>query len=127
MILKKTGTSTSYDVPVIASASSVTNKLVGVTTATTIADGEAYGLKYGKFVPLAAGTIPAGKAYLRTSDLPANASQLSLDFGDGTTGITDVRGGMTTVRGEYFDLQGRRVAQPTKGLYIVNGKKVIVK
>jgi uncharacterized protein YlzI (FlbEa/FlbD family) len=26
-----------------------------------------------------------------------------------------------------YDLQGRRVAQPTKGLYIVNGKKYIVK
>ena len=28
---------------------------------------------------------------------------------------------------EYFDLQGRKVAQPQKGLYIVNGKKVIIK
>jgi hypothetical protein len=28
---------------------------------------------------------------------------------------------------EYFDLQGRKVANPTKGLYIVNGKKVVIK
>ena len=27
----------------------------------------------------------------------------------------------------YYDLQGRRVAQPTKGLYIVNGRKVVIK
>ena len=27
----------------------------------------------------------------------------------------------------YYDLQGRRVAQPTKGLYIINGKKVVIK
>jgi hypothetical protein len=27
----------------------------------------------------------------------------------------------------YFDLQGRKVAQPQKGLYIVNGKKVVIK
>ena len=27
----------------------------------------------------------------------------------------------------YYDLRGQRVANPTKGLYIVNGKKVIVK
>ena len=27
---------------------------------------------------------------------------------------------------DLFDLQGRRVAQPTKGLYIVNGKKVAI-
>lgn len=29
--------------------------------------------------------------------------------------------------GQYYDLQGRRVAQPVKGMYIVNGKKTIVK
>ena len=28
---------------------------------------------------------------------------------------------------EVYDLSGRRVVQPTKGLYIVNGKKVIIK
>ena len=29
--------------------------------------------------------------------------------------------------GKCYNLQGQRVEQPTKGLYIVNGKKVIVK
>jgi hypothetical protein len=29
--------------------------------------------------------------------------------------------------GNAYDLQGRRVENPTKGLYIVNGKKVMVK
>jgi hypothetical protein len=28
---------------------------------------------------------------------------------------------------EFYDLQGRKVAQPQKGLYIVNGRKVVVK
>ena len=47
-------------------------------------------------------------------------------FGDETTGIS-----ATLVNSEQrivnsvFDLQGRKVAQPTKGLYIVNGKKVM--
>ena len=27
----------------------------------------------------------------------------------------------------YYDLQGRKVAEPTKGLYIINGKKVMIK
>lgn len=43
-----------------------------------------------------------------------------------TTGINNV----TTVNQEskeYFDLQGHRVANPTKGIYIVNNKKVIIK
>ena len=39
----------------------------------------------------------------------------------------DVRSKMEDVRGDFFDLQGRKVAQPTKGLYIVNGKKVVIK
>ena len=45
----------------------------------------------------------------------------------GTTGIADVRSKMADVRGEIYDLQGRRIAQPTKGLYIINGKKVVIR
>ena len=32
-----------------------------------------------------------------------------------------------TANSQYFNLAGQRVAHPAKGLYIVNGKKVIVK
>ena len=42
------------------------------------------------------------------------------------TGIQDVNR-ETITNNRYYDLQGREVAQPTKGLYIVNGKKVISK
>lgn len=28
---------------------------------------------------------------------------------------------------QYYNLNGQRVAQPTKGVYIVNGKKIIIK
>ena len=45
--------------------------------------------------------------------------------------LTNPVSGISTVRkaadNVYYDLQGRRVAQPQKGLYIVNGKKVYVK
>ena len=74
-------------------------------------------------------TIPAGKAYLdagKVIDAPARA--LSLDFEEGeTTALSEVRGLKSEVRGEYFNLNGQRVAQPTKGLYIVNGRKVVIK
>ena len=43
------------------------------------------------------------------------------------TSISDVRGKMEEVRGETFNLQGQRIANPSKGLYIVNGKKAVVK
>ena len=43
---------------------------------------------------------------------------------DAATGIENVE---TVGENKYFDLQGRRVAQPAKGLYIKNGKKMLVK
>lgn len=95
----------------------------------TVPDGNEtiYLLKSGQFHLASAGTTSAGKAYL---ELPAavGAPALSIDNDDETTGI-----GMTTVNGQqttdgvYYDLSGRRVAQPTKGLYIVNGKKIVIK
>ena len=85
-----------------------------------------YKLKYGK-------TLGVGKAYLiygdPESDDPEQGGSHAREFfgfGD-TTGINDVRGQKEDVRGEYYDLQGRRVSHPTKGLYIVNGKKVVIK
>ena len=43
---------------------------------------------------------------------------------------TDIKGissKAAAVDGNYYDLQGRKVLHPTKGLYIVNGKKVVIK
>jgi hypothetical protein len=42
------------------------------------------------------------------------------------TGITEVKGESGEVKG-IFDLQGRKVENPTKGLYIIDGKKVFIK
>ena len=57
-------------------------------------------------------------------------SAVKMNFDEGeTTGIIemeDVRSQKADVNA-VFDLQGRRVAQPTKGLYIVNGKKIVIK
>jgi len=71
-------------------------------------------------------TIPAGKAYLQATGSGSGAPSFSIELGDETTGIMEtVR--ETTTNNQYYTLDGRRVAQPTKGLYIVNGKKVIIK
>lgn len=79
-------------------------------------------------VPDAGVSVSAGKAYLQipTASAPA-APQLQMVFDNGdVTGISSVQGAGLKVNG-YYDLQGRKVANPTKGLYIVNGKKVIIK
>ena len=68
-------------------------------------------------------TIPAGKAYLQF----ANAARSFIGFDNETTGIKTMSDAQSTMNHEVYDLQGRRVAQPTKGLYIVNGKKMVIK
>lgn len=116
-----------YDIPVVASGVAVEgNLLKAAVAATEVAANEAYGLKDGKFHKLNAGTIPAGKAYLLASDI-TSAPELTIVFGGEATGIADVRGKMADVRSEIYNLNGQRVAQPAKGLYIQNGRKVILK
>lgn len=71
----------------------------------------------------AAFTSGAHKAWLA---LPASTPANFFALDDETTGIKAVETS-PVYAGKYYDLQGRQVAQPTKGLYIVNGKKVIIK
>lgn len=70
--------------------------------------------------------LKKGKAYLR---LPKSASARYFSLDDETTGINSMDNGQFSIDNEaVYDLQGRKVAQPTKGgLYIVNGKKVVLK
>ena len=65
--------------------------------------------------------LAAGKAYLT---IP-NESRSFIDIDDGTTSISEVKKVVTDY--QYYNLNGQRVAQPTKGVYIVNGKKIIIK
>lgn len=72
--------------------------------------------------------VEAGKAYLETgTELAAGARSLSIVFDDETTGIENLTPALSEGDGAVYNLSGQRVAQPTKGLYIVNGKKVIIK
>lgn len=73
------------------------------------------------------GTLRANRAYLSTDfDVTTtSAPALSIDWGEGTTGIQNIE--RTVIDNQYYTLDGRRVAQPTKGLYIINGRKVVVK
>ena len=92
--------------------------------------GDYYGLYNGAFMHVK-GTIPAGKNYLMVSNavVPGgNAPQLTIVIDGEATGVNDVRSKMEDVRGDIYDLQGRKVQKPSKkGLYINNGHKVVVK
>ena len=76
-----------------------------------------------------AGTLSAGKCWIQLEKSPGNARSLSIVFEEGTTtGINAVNTAAGTEDAAVYDLQGRRVMEPTKkGLYIVNGKKVVMK
>ena len=116
--------------PVVAASGTAlaTNLLVGTTTPTAVAAGEVYGLSGNTFVKSSVdGTIPAGKAYILAEDIPSSSSAKSLNFVfDDATGISTLER-IVIDNDAWYDLQGRKVAQPTKGIYIHNGKKVFVK
>lgn len=129
LLLKGTA-GTTYNVPVAASATAPATNKLRAGDGTTVFDGSTYDyLLYsdGKFYQIGSGTIATNKAYLHLESDPAGARALDIIFdGAEASSISDAVKSVEKNEG-YFDLQGRRVAQPTKGLYIVNGKKVIVK
>ena len=117
-----------YQIPyTTGAAAEVTNMLVGVMTDAAIGgNGTDYILKDGKFVKATAGTLSSGKAYLKLDE--AMAREFIVIDGE-TTGLGDIRRqGSSEERAVVYSLSGQRVSQPAqKGLYIVKGKKVVVK
>lgn len=120
--------STKYSVPVAASAEApAVNKLAAAVAATAVEANAAYILKDGLFhLVTTASTVPAGKAYLPATEVPAGARSLSIVAADETTGIEALESAENAEMSVY-NLQGQRVQRLQKGLNIVNGKKVIVK
>ena len=131
-----------YIVPVIESTDEHSlNMLVGTLEQTTVnsTDGAMSNYKFTiaegdtapMFYPFEDNTtFSAGKAYLQipTAWLPATAQKsLSVRFDDGeTTDIDELKGESGEVK-TIYDLQGRVVENPTSGIYIIGGKKVIIK
>ena len=135
VLLIKDGGATE-DIPVMTGAAAVSdNDLVaGTGAAVATEDGKGntnmilnnIGGKVGFYLANDQ-TVAANRAYLHfNSSLAPAGSRMTMVFGDDTTtGINSVENAKT-VDGIY-NLNGQRVAQPTRGLYIVNGKKVVVK
>jgi hypothetical protein len=71
-------------------------------------------------------TLKSLRCYFTVPVATARSLTFDIDEEGGTTSINTVQGSGVMVNG-YYNLAGQRVAQPTKGLYIVNGKKVVIK
>ena len=126
------------DVPAIASAAAIDDNVLYAPTEAVSGlnyEGETYynyilTSKNGKvgFYKANNSSVAVGKAYIRVArSVPGSRDLTFIGFDDDntTTGIDNVITNLND--NNVFDLQGRRVNQPVKGLYIMNGKKVIFK
>ena len=102
------------------------NLLVG-TIAPTYADaGQYFGLKGNEFVPVAASTVPMGKALLPASLITGDeVKALSFVFEDEATRIGLTPDPSPTGEGSIYNLAGQRLQKMQRGINIVNGKKVL--
>jgi len=72
--------------------------------------------------------IPANKAYLPSENIMnAQGVMMAFSFGDEVTGIDNVNAAAPAAK-KYYDLQGRRVLYPAKGIFVTeDGQKVLFK
>ena len=130
VVLKKTTSGSITMTPTSSNSSDdySGNSLTGTMTNITN-PGNAYVLNYkaatgaGFYKLSSGGTIGANKAYL---EYDGSAGARGFFGFDEATGIESLSVNECFENGEVYDLQGRRVVNPTKGLYIVNGKKVFI-
>jgi len=91
--------------------------------------GTAYYLYNGMFIRATENKAAANNNYLivpASSQAPVRA--LNIGHGDGTTGIESLGSTESSNDERWYDLQGRRIERPAKtGLYILNGKKVVIR
>ena len=129
-----------YKVPFTANNSFYSNLLKPVTTAQVIptTEGEYTNYLYGEvggekgfYKSSGSGTVAAGKAYLQLPTAAVSGARVAISFDDETTGISNANANINL--NEVYDLRGRKVADefnPKRlpaGVYIVDGKKVVVK
>lgn len=104
-----------------------TNLLEANAAAKTVKAGECYVLYKDAFVLTSSGTLPARRVYLPISG-GASARTLSINGGE-TTAMEDVRWQMEEGSGDWYSVDGRKLdVKPTKkGVYIKDGRKVVMK
>jgi|GEM_PF-2517467 len=74
-------------------------------------------------------TYPANRAFIYIPSTEKAKGLVLISKKSDTTGISQVlsEAGINVVSGDCYDLQGRKVVRPVKGVYIMDGKKMVVK
>ena len=110
------------------------NGLIGTFEAITAQKGDNFYVLSGNKLYYTTGAevkVGANKAYINKNLIEnkgGGAAKAFIDFDElEATGIDAVDTAKTLKGGKFYDLSGREVANPTRGLYIVNGKKVLIK
>jgi hypothetical protein len=105
----------------------VSNKLISSESSNTpiyVLSKKSKGVGFYKWT---GGDLGSGRVYLpHAASLGTTANEYCGFFVDETTAIESVEDAKTNV-GPFYDLQGRRVQHLTKGVYVVDGKKVVIK
>ncbi len=100
---------------------------VGTTAAlTTVATGDYFISSNKLYTSKGATTLKGTRAYLKTTATGARIVSLVIDGEDTTTAIENVENGTITT-GKVYNLQGQEVKSAQKGIFIQNGKKVVLK
>ena len=109
------------------------NGLIGTFSAITAPQGDNFYVLSGNklyYTTDATVNVGANKAYIDKTKIVNKGGEAKafIDFDEPeATGIDAVATAETLKGGKFYDLSGREVANPTRGLYIVNGKKVLIK
>ena len=114
-----------------ASGTHTSGALTGVYEETTVPTNSYILYKSGDdlgFYKVAEGKTNKVQAYRAYLTAEAAGARISISYGNGdTTEIDAVKAADVEATGAYYNLAGQRVTKPGKGVYIVNGKKLIVK
>lgn len=121
------GEANTYEIPIIDGSDTAKGDLKGNATTATEANGTQYVLMMNgsnaQFTKATSGSIAAGKAYLEKAE--SESRILNVVFAGEATGIKAIE--TAKADGNVYNMAGQRVAAPQKGLFIMNGKKVIIK
>lgn len=156
LILKGQSNGT-YTIPSAGAQTTFMNMFVGNTSGAAIEVGETdgsmvnYYLSSGEFKSVKQKlTVPDGKCYLQLPSSAAGAPKragisadstadtyqivenndilvLSVDVDGNMTGMEDLLKAAAAEKDVYYNLKGQRVEHPVKGIYVKNGRKVVVK